>query len=184
MLYMLLIKRFLCYSFLSFALFSCNEQDRLEIEKSASAFDIKQGEASILQSNQHFMKSFEAGDSAEVADCYTTDAGLMAPHHPTIKGRKNIINYFSETMRKGVSDFDLKTVKVCGDSSILVEEGTYQISDKKKNQLDKGKYIVLWKQEAGNWKMYRDIWTSDLPIEALKSNSLNAKPNSKKTVKK
>jgi hypothetical protein len=21
----------------------------------------------------------------------------------------------------------------------------------------------LWKQEAGNWKMFRDIWTSDLP---------------------
>lgn len=181
---MLLIKRFLCYSFLSFLLFSCNEQDKLEIEQSASAFDIKQGEASILQSNQHFMKSFEVGDSVEVGDCYTTNAGLMAPHHPTIKGRKNIISFFSKTMGNGIFDFDLKTVKVWGDSSILVEEGTYQLSDKKKNQLDKGKYIVLWKQEAGNWKMYRDIWTSDLPIQAIKPDSLEIKPRSKKTVKK
>jgi ketosteroid isomerase-like protein len=163
--------RFLCFSFFSVLLFSCNEQDRLQIEQSASAFDIKQGEASILQSNQHFMKSIEAGDSVEVADSYTTDAGLMPPHHPTINGRKNIINYFSKTMRNGLSDFDLKTVNVWGDSSILVEEGIYRLSDKKKVQLDKGKYIVLWKQEAGNWKMYRDIWTSDLPISATKPDS-------------
>jgi ketosteroid isomerase-like protein len=29
------------------------------------------------------------------------------------------------------------------------------------NKLEKGKFIVLWKQEKGIWKMYRDIWNSD-----------------------
>ena len=24
-------------------------------------------------------------------------------------------------------------------------------------------YIVVWKEEKGNWKMYRDIWNSDPP---------------------
>lgn len=161
-----------------FIIFSCNnEKDKLEIEKSASAFDIKQGEASILQSNQHFMKSIEAGDSVEVADSYTTDAGLMPPHHPTVTGRNNIIHYFSKTIGSGIADMNLKTIKVWGDSSILAEEGTYRISGKNKNLLDKGKYIVLWKQEAGNWKMYRDIWTSDLPISGIKPDSTSLLKN-------
>ncbi|HET7115741.1 MAG TPA: hypothetical protein VFI29_04595, partial [Hanamia sp.] len=71
----------------------------------------------------------------------------------------------------------LKTIKVWGDSSILAEEGTYRISGKNKNLLDKGKYIVLWKQEAGNWKMYRDIWTSDLPISGIKPDSTSLLKN-------
>jgi len=30
--------------------------------------------------------------------------------------------------------------------------------------LDKGKYIVIWKKVDGEWKYYRDIFNSDLPI--------------------
>lgn len=169
---------FLLLIFFQLIIFSCNNaQDKLEIEKSASAFDIKQGEASILQSNRHFMKSFEAGDSVEVAESYTTDAGLMPPYHTIIIGRKNILHYFSEATEIGIANLSLKTVNVWGDSSILAEEGTYRILDKKKNQIDKGKYIVLWKQEAGNWKMYRDIWASDLPIGSYKADSTSLLKN-------
>lgn len=177
-------KLFLFYLLTSFLLFACNEQDKIEIEKSASAFDIKQGEASVLQSNKHLMKAFEAGDSVEVGDSYTTDGGLMVPNRPTIYGRENIIHYFSKVMSGAMSKINLNTVKIWGDSTLLVEEGTYKISDKKKNSLDKGKYIVLWKQEAGNWKMYRDIWASDLPASVDKEDSLKIKLHSEKSSKK
>lgn len=173
-------KLLLFYLLTSFFLFACNEQDKIEIEKSASAFDIKQGEASILQSNKHLMKAFEAGDSVEVGDSYTKDGELMVPNHATIYGRENIIHYFSKTMAGAIANINLKTVKIWGDSSILVEEGSYLFSDKKKNPLDNGKYIVLWKQETGNWKMYRDIWTSNLPVIAVKPDSLKLNSQSEK----
>ena len=28
---------------------------------------------------------------------------------------------------------------------------------------EKGKFIVVWKEENGKWKMHRDIWNSDAP---------------------
>lgn len=149
-------------------LLSCNNvQDKIEIEKSASSFDIKQGEASIMQSNQNLMKAFKNDDSAGVVNCFTTDAKLMCSNQPSIEGKENIRSYFSNMMRKGIAAIDLKTIKILGDSSILAEEGTYLFSDSEKKQIDKGKYIVLWKQEAGNWRMYRDMWTSDLPSSAI-----------------
>lgn len=147
---------------------SCSEGDKLDIERSAAAFDIKQGEASIKQSNQLFMKSFEAGDSVAVSNCYTTDAKAMVANMPALEGRDNIKHFISMAMNKGVKNFELETTQIWGDSSILAEEGTYKMSGKNDKQHDKGKYIVLWKQEAGNWKMFRDIWTSDLPPAALK----------------
>lgn len=148
---------------ISFIAGSCNENDKLDIERSAAAFDIKQGEASIKQSNQLFMKSFERGDSTEVSNCFTTEAKLMIADMPAVEGRNDIRHFISMAMRKGIKNFELKTIKIWGDSSILAEEGTYKMLGSDDNQLDKGKYIVLWKQEAGNWKMFRDMWTSDLP---------------------
>ena len=71
---LIIISVFLC---------SCNAKDRLDIERSAAAFDIKQGEASIKQSNQLFMKSFQSGDSTEVSNCFTTEAKLMIADMPT-----------------------------------------------------------------------------------------------------
>lgn len=145
------------------AFFSCGERDKQSIEDSASEFDIKQAEASITQSNQNFIKSFKAGDSLGVASCYTTDAKAMPANMPAIKGRANITHYISEAIIKGFKNFNLNTDKIWGDSTIVAEEGTYNVSDTAGKQIDKGKYIVLWKQEAGNWRMFRDIWTSDLP---------------------
>lgn len=157
----------------SLILLSCNPRDKIEIEKSASTFDIKQGEASIMQSNQNFIKAFQNEDSAGVANRFTNDAKLMCSNHPSIEGKENIRHYFSKIMESGVAKIDLHTIKILGDSSILAEEGTYQFSDKKEHQTDKGKYIVLWKQEAGNWKMYRDMWTSDLPSSAIQPKQIN-----------
>ncbi len=31
--------------------------------------------------------------------------------------------------------------------------------------LDAGKFIVVWKQEAGQWKLHRDIFNSSMPAQ-------------------
>ncbi len=153
----------------AFTLFSCSQHDKMEIEKSASAFDIKQGEASVLQSNQHFIKSYKASDSDEIAQSFTTNAKIMVANQSPIEGRKDIEHYFSGMIKSGVSNVKLNTTKMWGDSTILVEEGTYEFLNKKGDLSDKGEYIALWQQEAGNWKIYRDMWTSSEPISAIKT---------------
>lgn len=162
-----LLKLFLLFVFFIALLDSCNPKDKAEIEKSASVFDIAQGKASITQSNLNFMKAFTAGDSSSVADSYSKDARVMPPARPAIDGKAAIKKYISSLMNTSVKNFKLTTINVWGDSSILAEEGTYILSDSAETQIDKGEYLVLWKPEAGNWKMFRDIWTSDLPPVAI-----------------
>lgn len=156
-----------------------NQEDKLEIEKSASAFDIKQGEASITQSNQRYMKAFKASDSVEISNCFAKEGKLMIADTPGIEGRDKIMEYFASLMRSGIRSFELKSKNIWGDSSLLAEEGTYEMSDSNHHKVDRGKYIVLWKPEGGNWKMYRDTYTSDLNgKEAL--DKKKAKKKSKK----
>ena len=62
----------------------------------------------------------------------------------------------------------MTTGKISGDSSIIVEEGSYKLLNDKGNLSDKGQYIALWQRESGNWKINRDMWTSSVPKSAIK----------------
>jgi ketosteroid isomerase-like protein len=39
----------------------------------------------------------------------------------------------------------------------LIELGTVETMDMDNNLKSTGKYLVVWKQEDGEWKIYRDI---------------------------
>ncbi|MEO6820192.1 MAG: nuclear transport factor 2 family protein [Ginsengibacter sp.] len=159
------IPQFVYCALIAFLVFlsSCvSQQDKMEIEQSASAFDIKQGEASIKQSNQRYMKAFKASDSVEVSNCFSKEGKLLIADTPAIEGRDQIKQYFASLMKNGIKNFEVKSIKIWGDSSLLAEEGTYEMSDINNVDVEKGKYIVLWKPEGGNWKMYRDMYTSNI----------------------
>lgn len=152
---------------LGFIFLACNENDRLDIERSAAAFDIKQGEASVKLSNKNFMKAFKSRDSVGISNCYATDAKTMFSNTPSIEGREEIKNYFSQVLKNKMKEVELNTIKIWGDSTILTEEGVYEFIDSSGESYDKGNYIALWKVEAGNWKIFREIWASENRPEAL-----------------
>ncbi|MEO8819604.1 MAG: DUF4440 domain-containing protein [Ginsengibacter sp.] len=162
---------------LLFVVVSCSQQDKMEIEKSASAFDITQGQASIAQANQNFIKAYKQQDTSQIAQVFTTSARVMLANRTPINGRNNISQFFADLMNDSVTDIKLNTSKISGDSTILVEEGTYQFLNKKDNPTDNGQYIALWQQQAGNWKIYRDMLTSSVPRPVITiSDSVENKP--------
>jgi hypothetical protein len=50
----------------------------------------------------------------------------------------------------------------------LVETGRYEIYGAENKLMDKGKYVVAWKPVNGDWKLYRDIFNSDMPAAPAK----------------
>ena len=52
---------------------------------------------------------------------------------------------------------------VWGTEELVTEVGSYTMTDKAGKEIDKGKYIDLWKMEDGKWKLHRDIFNSDMP---------------------
>ena len=59
-------------------------------------------------------------------------------------------------------------VDVAGAGDMGYSSGVYQLSFKDpsgRTISDKGKYITIWKKEAGGkWKVAMDIFNSDLPL--------------------
>jgi len=104
------------------------------------------------------------GDSIGLADAYSSDGALLLNNMPAVKGRENLIKLWGSFINIGMGGLEFTTLEVWGDENYITEEGLIVIKAKNGTQLDKGKYVVLWKKENGKWKLHRDISNSDLPV--------------------
>lgn len=96
---------------------------------------------------------------------YTDDAILMPPGAPMAEGRA-IRDGFAEMGESGVSRMDLETVDVAGAGDMAYEVGRYTIEGPSGMHIDEGKYLVVWMNVDGEWRLHRDAFNSDLPSPA------------------
>ncbi len=63
----------------------------------------------------------------------------------------------------GIKTARLETLELESHGETAVEVGKYTLGGGEGQTLDQGKYVVVWKNDGGAWKLHRDIWTSSLP---------------------
>ena len=125
-------------------------------------FDKVAAAKAIEKERQIFMAAFNKGDSVAVANCYTSDAKFMPPNQKTVSGRDKIQTAIAGFIKAGVSNLSLKPVDVWGDETMITAEDVWILKDKDGKEIDSGKSLDLWKMEDGRWKLFRDIFNSDL----------------------
>lgn len=146
------------------AVVSCNSGEANKATTSdAPAFSIDSARAAITASNKTFGECWATGDSTRFADCYSSDACINPPNMPRMCGSKAIMAFFNGGYQMGVRNIRITTEELFGGPEAVSEIGTYEMFADKNVSIDKGKFIVVWKQENGKWKMHRDVWNSDNP---------------------
>lgn len=146
---------------LAFGFQSCSETPK-EKEPTVTEFNLSSAKTEIENVNKDFMNLIAKGDSAGVANLYTTDAELMFSGAPAYVGRADIQTAIAGVINSGVTKIELKTKEVFGTEDLLAEEGEVNIYVKE-NVVANEKYIVLWKKKDGKWKLFRDITNSNTP---------------------
>ena len=167
----LLITRLLV-ALITCSLFSCDsatpgsDDDTIASDSKTSSFNIGAVKDTIESANKRFVAAILSNDSITAADNYTSDAKILAPNMPAISGRDAIVGFAGGFSQSGVKSFSLNLVDAWGNDEIVTEEGTYTMADANGKTMDKGKYMVLWKKENGKWKIFRDIFNSDMALMA------------------
>lgn len=119
----------------------------------------------VEKEGKAFAAAIDAKDSAAVGALYAQDAIAFPPNSDMVKGREAITAYW-----KGVTDQGMKAVieivETDGEGNLGFEVGKYTIMDPAGKTVDQGKYVVVWKKGKDGWKLYRDIWNTNMPAAA------------------
>jgi uncharacterized protein (TIGR02246 family) len=117
----------------------------------------------IGAANEKFMAAARQGDPAALAALYTENGQLLPPNADVMDGRAAIQAFWQAALGMGIEDAKLESVEVADHGDTAIEVGRFTLYGAEKQMLDQGKYIVVWKQEAGEWKLHRDIFNSSMP---------------------
>jgi ketosteroid isomerase-like protein len=118
----------------------------------------------IEAGNRRFMEAFSRGDAPSIAQLYTASAQLLPAHSDFVTGPTAIQRFWQGAMDMGLKEAVLETLELDAHGDTAHEVGRYTLKTAGGQVADAGKYLVVWKQEGGAWKLHRDIWTtSQLP---------------------
>jgi len=121
--------------------------------------DVKEA---LSTANRKFMESFNQGDAATLATLYTENGQLLPAASDFVTGRRAIQTFWQGAMDMGIKTAKLETVEMESFGDTAHEVGKYSLHGEGGQLMDQGKYIVIWKQHQGQWRLHRDIWTSSM----------------------
>ena len=126
--------------------------------------------AGMTATYERFATAWRRGDAAGVAACYTTDPTVLPPNAPLVKGaaaNAERIRAYIQTAAAVTPEFTRVEVESFGDTA--VEVGTFVVRNDAGAVVDRGKHIVVWKEQDGAWRLHWDCFNSDRPPPRQKS---------------
>ncbi|TPE44224.1 YybH family protein [Pontibacter mangrovi] len=118
--------------------------------------------AEIKRANEKFIQAFTEGNAAGIANLYTDEGMLLPTGMEAVKGKPGIQEFWQGAMKMGVKGVKLETVEVLPCENTAIEMGNYTLTGEGGTRMDKGKYIVVWQKQNGQWKLHKDIWNTSL----------------------
>jgi ketosteroid isomerase-like protein len=151
---------------------SCNEKSNsnVEIEEEVTTkFNLNAVKVKILEKTNRFTEAHIIKDTAYLNNIFTEDAKVFPPNSEIVTGKKAISQINIDWVNYGIYEFREETTSFYGNEDYLIDEGTYYLRYGEENIIDKGKYITIWKNDNGEWKIQSNIWNTNLPITVTES---------------
>jgi ketosteroid isomerase-like protein len=105
--------------------------------------------------------AFNRADAPALLALYTEDATVMPPHQPMATGPGAVRTVMQAHASAGLK-VAIGPIETQGEGALAYQIGTWVVSNAEGKQLDHGKYMQVWKQVDGAWKIHRDMWNSDV----------------------
>jgi uncharacterized protein (TIGR02246 family) len=147
---------------LSGFLFACSANGGAD---KAAADSAAAHEQAIRKTNEQWLALIRDHDAAAVSNLYTADGAMMAPGAPIAQGQPALEKAWSGLMQMpgfGLT-FEADQILVASGGDMALDRGTYRLSLDGPDGATKdiGKYVVVWRNVDGQWKVAADIFNSD-----------------------
>jgi uncharacterized protein (TIGR02246 family) len=125
---------------------------------------VQNAQQDIQELHSQFLKAFNAKDPTGLAAVYSNDAMLMPPNAPAVKTQLGVQEFARQFFSPSISGLLLNVAEttVTGDYAFCT--GYYTMLGPDGSSVDHGKFLEVLKREGQGWKLYRDIFNSDMPV--------------------
>jgi ketosteroid isomerase-like protein len=137
----------------------CTRPPAPETSRDASAFDLDATRTLIAEQNRQFTEAHVRGDVAAIDSMFLPDARSYPPGAPPTVGLAAIHAGTVEFLKFGLTEFRQETARLYGNAEYVVDEGTYVMAFGPRHS-ERGKYLTVWKQVDGRWRIQANIWNA------------------------
>ena len=149
-------------------LYSCDDKSNTKAESNinkTTEFDLNTAKTKIQEMTNRFTEAHITKDTAYLNNIFTNDARVFPPNSEIVTGKNAISQLNTDWVNYGIYEFKEVSTSFYGNEEYLIDEGNYHLRYGEDNVIDKGKYINIWKNINGEWKIYGNIWNTNLPVE-------------------
>jgi ketosteroid isomerase-like protein len=115
----------------------------------------------IRQATSTLETAFNAKDVDRILSLYTDNSVFMPPNKPLLRGRAALKGFYEGLLTGGSTDLKLTPEDVAGHGPLAYESGSYSMMNGPTH--DRGKFLFVFRNMGGNWKIEYTSWSSDLP---------------------
>ena len=126
----------------------------------APTFDLATTRALISGQNTRFTQAHVVGDSVTIDSMFTADARSLPPGTNAVVGLRAIHVLTMEYLKAGITEFREETVDFYGTADYVVDQGNYVLTYGRPPATERGKYLNVWKNVGGHWKIQTNIWNA------------------------
>jgi uncharacterized protein (TIGR02246 family) len=130
---------------------------------------LSRAEAAVRKLMQDWAQACNTKQLDDLVDLYGTDALVLRPNVPAVRGASAIREFFFALLDSGFGDVEIEPLRteVVGDVAYEAGRCTMLIPVAvSKRREERGKYLTVFARQSGEWKIVTDSWSSDLGFGA------------------
>ncbi len=125
-------------------------------------FDLDATRQLIAQQNDRFTNAHLTGDIATIDSMFAADAKAFPPGAAAI-GPQAMHDFTVDYLKAGLTEFREETTDFYGNAEYVIDAGTYVVTYGPNHVTERGKYLNVWTQVNGSWKIKANMWNTDAP---------------------
>ena len=113
--------------------------------------------------NETFTKALQGGDARAISQVYTENALLMVPNAETVRGRRDIEEFYQDALGLGFHDNVCERIALEERADLGCEAAKFTMLTKNEQGEvieTRGKHLLILKYIDDKWWVHIDIWNN------------------------
>jgi ketosteroid isomerase-like protein len=128
---------------------------------------LSRAETAVRQMTQEWALACNNRQLDDLLTFYAPDALVLRPNVPAVRGAAAIREFFFAALDSGLGDIEMEALRVELLGDLAYEAGRCKMLVPfavGKRREERGKYVVVYAKQGGEWKAVVDCWSSDLSL--------------------